>query len=137
MSASDQVSPRSAGVASPKSVPPIVIESGRYMCDRSMNAAAMSARASARSARKIDAACRTDVLPGSGRIATSAIASATAPPSSSTATYRGETRTPQQRARPPRRTQESTGTLSSGRIAAPQPGQCEAGRTTLMPRGTR
>ena len=49
-------------------MPPIVIESGRYMCDRSMKAAAMSASARAKSARKIDAACTSDVSPGSGRI---------------------------------------------------------------------
>src|SRR4051812_19631721 len=51
--------------------------------------------------------------------------------------YRAEIRTPQQRARPPSRSQETTGMLSRGAIGAPQRGQRLPGRTTDWPSGTR
>ena len=82
----DQPSPRSAGVARPKIVPPIVIASGKYMCSASMNAAARSAIASPKSARKTQAACANVASPGSDRRTISKTASASRPPSSSTTT---------------------------------------------------
>src|SRR3954452_952095 len=46
-------------------------------------------------------------------------------------------RSPQCRQRPRSTSQDSTGTLSRGEIGVSQPGQCEGGRTTDSPRGTR
>src|SRR5262249_40868691 len=56
---------------------------------------------------------------------------------SSTATYRGEMRTPQLRQRPRRSRYDRTGTLSRGAIAEPQLMQADPGGTSDLRNGTR
>ena len=51
--------------------------------------------------------------------------------------YRGEIGAPQWRHRPRNASHESTGTLSSAPSRASQAVQCEGGRETDMPRGSR